>query len=77
MTRIVVHEEEEILKDEYAQEYKALQDQNQGYQHQHLEKKKQKVNYFYCVILSCLHNMKWTRNSHFVKDKLKFSQLIG
>ena len=63
MTRIVVHEEEEILKDEYAQEYKALQDQNQGYQHQHLEKKKQKVNYF---IL--LNNMKWTRNLHFLKD---------
>ena len=52
MTRIVVHEEEEILKDEYAQEYKALQDQNQGYQHQHLEKKKQKVSYFYFVVLS-------------------------
>ncbi len=40
---IAVQEEDELIKDEYAQEYKALQDQNQGYQHQNLEKKKQKV----------------------------------
>ena len=59
---IVVHEEEEILKDEYAQEYKALQDQNQGYQHQHLEKKKQKVNYFCYVAFILLNIMERARS---------------
>ena len=41
---IIVHEEDEMLKDEYAQDYKVLQGQNQGYQPSHQEKKKQKVN---------------------------------